>query len=98
MQNKMALKVVQNGEITMKDCRVPDANRLHGGQGTFRDTANVLRGTRHYASWEITGTQMGAYENAHKYAQEQMQFGQPIGTLQEYHAHLRNVLGRLMPS
>jgi hypothetical protein len=27
MQNKIALKVVQNGEITMKDCRVPEANR-----------------------------------------------------------------------
>src|SRR5499426_1743236 len=63
MQNKIALKVVQNGEITMKNCRVPDANRLQGGTGTFRDTANVLRGTRHYASWEITGTQMGAYEH-----------------------------------
>src|SRR5499427_9635527 len=58
-QNKIALKVVQNGEITLKDCRVPDANRLQGGQGTFRDTANVLRGTRYYAGWETTGCQMG---------------------------------------
>src|SRR5262245_4918514 len=82
MQNKIALKVVQNGEITMKDCRIPDENRLQGGQGTFRDTANVLRGTRHYASWEITGTQMGAYENALKYAQERLQFGKPIGSFQ----------------
>src|ERR1700744_2978706 len=28
IQNKIALKVVQNGHITMKDVRVPEANRL----------------------------------------------------------------------
>src|SRR4029453_18966680 len=26
IENKMALKVVQNGLITMKDCRIPEAN------------------------------------------------------------------------
>ncbi len=47
IQNKIALKVVQNGQITLNDCRVPDENRLQGGTGTFRDTKLVLRGTRH---------------------------------------------------
>jgi glutaryl-CoA dehydrogenase len=96
MQNKIALKVVQNGEITMKDCRLPDENRLQGGQGTFRDTANVLRGTRHYASWEITGTQMGAYENALKYAQERLQFGKPIGSFQLIQELLAKMLGNIV--
>ena len=96
MQNKIALKVVQNGEITMKDCRIPDENRLQGGQGTFRDTANVLRGTRHYASWEITGTQMGAYENALKYAQERLQFGKPIGSFQLIQELLAKMLGNIV--
>src|SRR5579863_5449309 len=31
IMNKIALKVVQNGHITLKDCRVPEANRLLGG-------------------------------------------------------------------
>jgi alkylation response protein AidB-like acyl-CoA dehydrogenase len=31
MEHKIALKVVQNGEITLKDVRVPEANRLQGG-------------------------------------------------------------------
>jgi glutaryl-CoA dehydrogenase len=82
MQGKIALKVVQNGEITMKDCRVPEANRLAAGVQSFRDTARVLRGTRYYAGWETTGTQMGAYEHALKYAQERFQFGKPIGSFQ----------------
>src|SRR5215813_2126503 len=81
MQNKIALKVVQNGQITMKDCRVPEANRLANAQ-SFRDTARVLRGTRYYVGWEATGCQMGAYEHALKYAQERLQFGKPIGAFQ----------------
>src|SRR5689334_22614302 len=46
IQNKIALKVVQNGLITLKDCRVPEQNRLQGDR-SFRDTARVLRMTRY---------------------------------------------------
>src|SRR6476660_6283790 len=42
IQHKIALKVVQNGQITLKDVRVSEANRLQGGN-SFRDTARVLR-------------------------------------------------------
>jgi glutaryl-CoA dehydrogenase len=96
IQNKIALKVVQNGEITLKDCRVPDANRLQGGTGTFRDAANVLRGTRHGSAWEITGCQMGAYENALKYAQQRLQFGKPIGSFQLIQELLAKMLGNIV--
>jgi len=96
IQNKIALKVVQNGEITMKDCRVPEANRLAGGTGTFHDTKLVLRGTRHGSGWEITGTQMGAYENALKYAQERLQFGKPIGSFQLVQELLAKMLGNIV--
>jgi alkylation response protein AidB-like acyl-CoA dehydrogenase len=82
IENKIALKVVQNGEITLKDCRVPDAQRLQGGQSSFRDTARVLRQTRYLVGWESTGCAMGAYENALKYAQERLKFGKPIGSFQ----------------
>ena len=95
MQNKIALKVVQNGQITMKDCRVPEANRLASGSQSFRDTARVLRGTRYYAGWETTGCQMGAYENALKYAQERLQFGQPIGSFQLIQDLLAKMLGNV---
>jgi glutaryl-CoA dehydrogenase len=81
IQNKIALKVVQNGQITLKDCRVLEANRLAGAH-SFRDTARVLRGTRYYVGWESTGCQMGAYEHALKYAQERLQFEKPIGAFQ----------------
>jgi alkylation response protein AidB-like acyl-CoA dehydrogenase len=94
MQNKMALKVVQNGQITLKDCRVPEANRLAGAQ-SFRDTARVLRRTRYYVGWEAVGCQMGAYEHALKYAQERLQFGKPIGSFQLIQDLLAKMLGKI---
>jgi len=81
IENKIALKVVQNGHITLKDVRVPEANRLQGGN-SFRDTAKVLKMTRYAVAWMATGCAMGAYEAALKYAQERMQFGRPIGSFQ----------------
>src|SRR6267142_1196750 len=81
IQNKIALKVVQNGQITLNDCRVPEANRLQA-DSSFRDTARVLRMTRYLVGWESTGCQMGAFEHAGKYAQERLQFGKPIGSFQ----------------
>ena len=96
IQNKIALKVVQNGQITLNNCRVPDENRLQGGKGTFRDTALVLRGTRHGSAWEATGLQMGAYENALKYAQERLQFGKPIGAFQLIQELLAKMLANIV--
>ena len=62
IQNKIALKVVQNGLITLKDVRVPEENRLQEGK-SFRDTARVLRMTRYLVAgkrrdvrWEPTST------------------------------------------
>src|ERR1700684_2764935 len=81
IENKIALKVVQNGHITLKDVRVPEANRLQGGN-SFRDTAKVLKMTRYAVAWMATGCAMGAYEAALKYAQERLQFGKPIGSVQ----------------
>src|SRR5438309_6216960 len=81
IQNKIALKVVQNGQITLKDVRLPEANRLQGGN-SFRDTARVLRMTRYMVGWASTGVQMGAFEATLKYAQERLQFGKPIASFQ----------------
>src|ERR1700760_2104507 len=81
IEHKIALRVVQNGQITLKDVRVPEANRLQGGN-SFRDTARVLRMTRYMVGWASTGIQMGAFEATLKYAQERLQFGKPIASFQ----------------
>ena len=81
IQNKIALRVVQNGVITLDNCRVPEENHLQAGK-SFREAARVLRMTRYLVGWEATGCQMGAYEHALRYAQERLQFGKPIGSFQ----------------
>ena len=81
IENKMALRVVQNGLITMDNCRVPEANRLQNAN-TFKDTGKVLRATRAGVAWEAVGCMRGAYEYALKYAQEREQFGRPIAAFQ----------------
>ncbi|VWM13718.1 acyl-CoA dehydrogenase family protein [Burkholderia lata] len=81
IQHKMALRVVQNGLITMTDCRVAEANRLQNAN-SFKDTAQVLKMTRAAVAWESVGCATGAYEHALRYAQERQQFGRPIASFQ----------------
>src|SRR6266545_2430151 len=97
IQNKIALKIVQNGEITMENCRVPEENRLQG-DSSFRDTARVLKMTRYLVAWEATGCGMGAYENALKYCQERLQFGKPIGSFQLVQDLLAKMLANITAS
>ena len=81
IKTKMALRVVQNGLITLKNCRVPEADRLQNAN-TFKDTGKVLKMTRTGVAWFAVGCQLGAYEHALRYAQTRIQFGRPIGGFQ----------------
>ena len=81
IENKMALRVVQNALITIDNCRVPEANRLQNAN-SFKDTDKVLRSTRASVAWEAVGCMRGAYEHALKYAQERERFGRPIAAFQ----------------
>ena len=94
LKNKIALRVVQNGLITLEDCRVPEANRLQLAN-SFRDTAAVLRMTRAGVAWLAIGCSRGAYEFALKYAQEREQFGRPIGRFQLVQDLLVRMLGNI---
>jgi glutaryl-CoA dehydrogenase len=92
--HKMALRVAQNGLITMTDCRVPEVNRLQKAN-SFKDTALVLRQTRAAVAWESVGCATGAYEHALRYAQKRLQFGRPIGSFQLVQDLLSRMLGNI---
>lgn len=77
IENKIALRVVQNGLITLKDCRVPESDRVQKAD-SFKDVAKVLRMTRAGVAWFAVGCGRGAHEHALRYATERMQFGRPI--------------------
>jgi alkylation response protein AidB-like acyl-CoA dehydrogenase len=94
IQNKIALRVVQNGLITLKECRVSEANRLQDSK-SFRDTARVLGMTRYMVGWMSTGCQMGAYEHALAYTQQRLQFGKPIASFQMIQDLVAKMLGNV---
>lgn len=94
MEDKMALRIVQNGIITLKDCKVEESDRLQKAN-TFKDTANVLRMTRAGVAWLAVGCGRGAYEAALKYTRERKQFGKPIASFQLIQNHLVEMLTNL---
>ena len=77
LEDKIALRAVQNALITLDGVRVPEENRLQEAH-SFRETANVLRMTRAGVAWSAVGCSRGAYEHALRYAMQRTQFEKPI--------------------
>jgi glutaryl-CoA dehydrogenase len=97
LEDKIALRVVQNARITLDGVRVPETNRLQAA-GSFRDTAEVLRMTRAGVAWMAVGCARGAYEHALAYACQREQFGRPIGGFQLVQDLLVRMLGNITAS
>ncbi|MEH6780892.1 MAG: acyl-CoA dehydrogenase family protein [Rhodoglobus sp.] len=97
IENKMALRIVQNADIVLENVVVPEANRLQKSQ-SFRETAAVLRLTRAEVAWAAVGNSIGAYEAAVQYANDRIQFGKPISSHQLVQEHLAKSLGNITAS
>lgn len=97
MERKIALRVVQNARIQLRDVRVNEANRLQRAR-SFKDTARVLKMTRVGVAWEAVGCAQGAYEHALRYATKREQFGRPIGQFQLVQDLLVRMLGNVTAS
>ncbi|HEV7469402.1 MAG: Glutaryl-CoA dehydrogenase [Pseudonocardia sp.] len=97
IENKIALRTVQNADIVLTDCRVPESDRLQEAN-SFKDTNKVLRRTRGGVAWGATGTMMAAYEIALDYAGEREQFGRPIAGFQLVQDLLVRMLGNVTAS
>jgi len=94
IEDKMALRIVQNAIITLTDCEVSEADRLQLAD-SFKDTAKVLRMTRAGVAWEAVGVARGAYESALRYTTSRKQFGKPIAAFQLIQNHLVEMLSNL---
>ena len=94
IEDKMALRTVQNALITLTDCRVPESDRLQNAH-SFKDTAKVLQMTRAGVAWQAVGCARGAYESALKYTKKREQFGRPIASFQLIQNHLVEMLSNL---
>lgn len=97
IERKIALRPVQNADITLENVTVPESMRL-ANANSFRDTAKVLRLTRAAVAWSSVGVSVGAYEAAVAYAKEREQFGKPIAEHQLVQDLLAKCLGNITAS
>lgn len=67
IENKYALRIVQNADIDMKDVFVPDYNKLTKAKSFATSTNVVLESSRLAVAWMCAGLAAGAYEAAIKY-------------------------------
>ncbi|MHC6229672.1 acyl-CoA dehydrogenase family protein [Arthrobacter sp. MMS24-T111] len=97
IENKIALRTVQNADIVFSDVRVPEADRF-GGIGSFEDTKELLRSSRIMVAWQTVGQQLAAFDVARQYAVERHQFGRPLAHFQLIQQQLVTMLGNTVAS
>ncbi|KGJ72395.1 acyl-CoA dehydrogenase [Cryobacterium roopkundense] len=92
IENKIAVRIVQNANIELKNVRIPVSNRLPG-TNSFRDTNVLLRNSRVWVSWQAVGQQFAAFDVARAYALDRQQFGRPIASFQLIQEQLSRMIG-----
>ena len=97
IENKIALRTVQNADIVFRDVRVAEADRF-AGIGSFEDTNELLRGSRIMVAWQAVGQQLAAFDVARRYAVERHQFGRPLASFQLVQSQLVQILGNAVSS
>jgi glutaryl-CoA dehydrogenase len=97
IENKIALRTVQNANLEFKDVRVAEADRF-AGISTFEDTKELLRGSRIMVAWQAVGQQLAAFDVARQYAVERHQFGRPLARFQLIQQQLVTMLGNAVAS
>jgi glutaryl-CoA dehydrogenase len=81
IKGKLSLRASDTGEIVLRDCEVPEENRLPGVQG-LKSALSCLNQARYGIAWGAVGAAMGCYEEALDYAKQRVQFTKPIAGYQ----------------
>lgn len=97
MDNRIALRAVENAEIYLTKLRVPNEYKL-AHANSFRDTNRVLKSARSVVGWQAVGLQMAAFDIARDYAVTRTQFDRPIASFQLIQEQLSTILGNLTSS
>ncbi|NUS36595.1 MAG: acyl-CoA dehydrogenase [Pseudarthrobacter sp.] len=97
IENKIALRTVQNADIVFEDVHVAEADRF-GGISSFEDTKELLRSSRIMVAWQGVGQQLAAFDVARQYAVERHQFGRPLAAFQLIQQQLVTMLGNAVAS
>ncbi|KAK7287445.1 hypothetical protein RIF29_00723 [Crotalaria pallida] len=94
IENKIGLRIVQNGDIVLRKVFVPDEDRI-AGVNSFQDTSKVLAVSRVMVAWQPIGISMGIYDMCHRYLKERKQFGAPLAAFQINQQKLVQMLGNI---
>ncbi|KQR01939.1 acyl-CoA dehydrogenase [Arthrobacter sp. Leaf141] len=97
IENKIALRTVQNADIVFRDVQVAEADRF-AGINSFEDTKELLRGSRIMVAWQAVGQQLAAFDVARQYAVDRHQFGRPLAQFQLIQQQLVTMLGNAVAS
>ena len=81
IKGKLSLRASDTGEIVLRDCEVPEENRLPKTQG-LKSALSCLNQARYGIAWGAVGAAMGCYEEALDYAKQRVQFARPIAGYQ----------------
>jgi glutaryl-CoA dehydrogenase len=81
IKGKLSLRASDTGEIVLRDCEVPEENRLPNVQG-LKSALSCLNQARYGIAWGALGAAMGCYEEALDYAKQRVQFTKPIAGYQ----------------
>lgn len=92
ISGKASLRGVENANITLKDCFVPNSNVLLSG-GFSKNTKQVLQSSRALVAAACAGVLMGAYDAALHYCSRRIQFGRPLTGFQLVQERLMRALG-----
>jgi len=87
IKGKLSLRASDTGEIVLRDCEVPEENRLPGVQG-LKSALSCLNQARYGIAWGAVGAAMGCYEEALDYAKQRVQFTKAIAGYQLVQAKL----------
>jgi glutaryl-CoA dehydrogenase len=97
IENKIALRTVQNADIVFDNVQVAEADRF-AAISSFEDTNELLRGSRIMVAWQAVGQQLAAFDVARQYAVERHQFGRPLAQFQLVQQQLVTMLGNAVAS
>ncbi|GJM94708.1 hypothetical protein PR202_ga11380 [Eleusine coracana subsp. coracana] len=94
IENKIGLRMVQNGDIILNKVFVPEEDRLTG-INSFQDISKVLAMSRIMVAWQPIGISMGVFDMCHRYLKERKQFGAPLAAFQLNQEKLVRMLGNI---
>ncbi|XP_066363162.1 acyl-coenzyme A oxidase 4, peroxisomal-like [Miscanthus floridulus] len=94
IENKIGLRMVQNGDIVLNEVFVPEEDRLPG-INSFQDVNKVFAMSRVLVTWQPIGISMGVFDMCHRYLKERKQFGAPLAAFQLNQEKLVRMLGNV---